>query len=217
MGIRFLRGPYLKWLGARRFPIPYMVQYGEKEFPIWQYLYFAPGMRRTRSLGLFLDDRARLEIGAGSMKLWESQYIPSVHGLEGKTVMDVGAGCGETAWLFFKHGAKKVIAIESNPLRVYCLHKNAEKFGWDIEIRGRKFELGDLDTPRDFAKVDIEGYEQLLLERPDKLGQMTVEVHTWYMREEFKKLGFMVVFESNGEMKTLGECVMVNWIKDFRK
>ena len=34
--------------------------------------------------------------------------------VRGKTVLDVGAGCGETAFFYRLYGAKKVVAIEAD-------------------------------------------------------------------------------------------------------
>lgn len=53
---------------------------------------------------------------------WEGSYAPI--SLEGKTVLDVGAGTGETAAFYFSKGARKVVAIEPNPLAFNLLKEN---------------------------------------------------------------------------------------------
>jgi predicted RNA methylase len=50
---------------------------------------------------------------------WESFYVIDRQKLRDATVLDVGAGCGETAAFYFEKGAKKVICVESDPRCVY--------------------------------------------------------------------------------------------------
>jgi 2-polyprenyl-3-methyl-5-hydroxy-6-metoxy-1,4-benzoquinol methylase len=76
-------------------------------------------------------------------KVWEKYYIPHFS-LQGKTILDVGAGCGETALLFFLHGAYKVIAVEPNVKAVECLKENMERNDWNVEIVAEPFSLEHL-------------------------------------------------------------------------
>lgn len=46
---------------------------------------------------------------------WKKHYLPV--DIKGKTVLDVGAGCGETALFYFMNGARKVIAVERDPVK----------------------------------------------------------------------------------------------------
>ena len=139
-------------------------------------------------------------------KIWP-WYIPK-DGLEGKTVLDLGAGCGETAYLFFKHGAKRVVAVEPNPVRAANFEKNVRRFGWDAKLYPRGFQPSDMDVPHDFLKSDTEGWEQLMLDAPDKIGQATVEVHTHYLEQRFRALGFREVHSID---KGVGKGMMINW------
>ena len=54
-------------------------------------------------------------------RVWEKCYLPDFP-LKEKTVLDVGAGCGETVLFYILHGAKKVIAIEPEAKAVECLN-----------------------------------------------------------------------------------------------
>src|SRR6059036_536600 len=64
------------------------------------------------------------------LDIWHQWYLPP-DGVEGKTVVDMGAGCGETAQFYLLHGAKHVIAIESETHFVDFLKHN---FGEDPRV-----------------------------------------------------------------------------------
>lgn len=164
------------------------------------------GLLDTLRSGLWLDDWAFFYMVTEG-KDWNWIYIPP-GGLEDKTVLDVGACCGETAYVFFKHGAKKVIAIEPDPQRCNLLSYNSYERGWPIEIYNRKFQLSDLDIPHDFMKVNIEGYELLLLDRPEKIGPCVVDVHNWYIQEKFSQIGFHLITKAS---EMLGQTYMTNY------
>ena len=93
--------------------------------------------------------------------MWPRYYLPNFD-LSGKTVFDVGAGCGESAYFYFLHGASKVVAIEPNAFGF--LEVNAKANDWNIEILPRRFQLDDLlHIECDFVKMDCEGGEAELL------------------------------------------------------
>ena len=164
------------------------------------------GLIRAYTSGLSLDYYCRFLMA----KEWGNQwhwYIPR-GGLEGKTVLDIGAGCGETTYLFLEHGAKEVIAIEPDLKRVAMFRRNMWRFNWKATLYGRRFEPSDLDIPHDFLKADMEGYEQLMLDRPEKIRPCTLEVHTHYLRERFEVLGFRQVETID---KGVGKGLMINW------
>lgn len=164
------------------------------------------GLVRTLNSNLTLDSDAFFYMVTEGIE-WDWIYIPE-GGLNGKTVLDLGACCGETAWLFFRHGAKKVICIEPNPNRWSLISYNGWKNGWNIENYNRKFQFSDLDIPRDFTKANIEGYEALFLQRPDKLGPMVLDVHDWYLVEKFKEIGFHCITQPS---QSIGQCYMRNF------
>jgi hypothetical protein len=98
-----------------------------------------------RQLSLTQHHRALLE---GELDLWHKYYLPV-----GRTVLDVGAGCGETALFYLKHGAKRVICIEGDEIALELLVKN---FGHDERVT-------IVPAIIDSTKMDIEGAEENLV------------------------------------------------------
>lgn len=78
---------------------------------------------------------------------WHEVYLPPT-GFTG-TVLDLGAGCGETANFYLLHGARKVLCLEPNLSALAHLRQN---FGNDprVTIIPERF---------DFCKMDVEGAE----------------------------------------------------------
>ena len=106
---------------------------------------------------------------------WERYYrLPAFNG---GIVMDVGAGCGETVVFYLHWGASKVIAIESDPYAFELLKRNMRQFGERVETFGHRFTLADLNMKHDFAKIDIDGGEVVLLNHVGKLGPCIIESH----------------------------------------
>jgi tRNA G37 N-methylase Trm5 len=126
-------------------------------------------------------------------KKWEKYYLPNFS-LLGKTVLDVGAGCGETALLFFLHGARKVIAVEPNIQAVECLRENVERNNWNAEIIAEPFSLQHLKLDYDFMKMDGEGCEKMLLPLPKMDKPCVVEVHNNKLLIEFERKGWMKIY-----------------------
>lgn len=125
--------------------------------------------------------------------IWKKHYLPSSP-LQEKTVLDVGAGCGETAHFYFQHGAKKVIAIEPDQTAIRLLEKNATVNKWNIQIIHASFELEHLNLPHDYLKMDIEGFEAILLDLQSPLKPCIIEVHNQELINKFeKKFGLRVV------------------------
>jgi hypothetical protein len=79
------------------------------------------------------------------LEKWHRYYLPV-----GKTILDLGAGCGETAFFYLNHGAQRVICIEGNPSALKLLKEN---FGTDSRVV-------IVDAYVDSIKVDIEGAEE---------------------------------------------------------
>ena|SRR5438094_3211210 len=104
------------------------------------------------------SDFASLKLGSyrnileTELARWHEWYLP-VKG----TVLDLGAGAGETAQFFLNHGADRVVCIEADPEALRLLHEN---FDNDKRITIVAAHL-------DKIKSDIEGSER----------DMTVEVH----------------------------------------
>lgn len=120
-------------------------------------------------------------------QMWERDYIPA-SGLKGKTVLDVGAGCGETAYLFFLYGAEKVICIEPDPKNIVKLVNNSNRLGWNIALFPEKFKLSHLQGLKfDYAKIDCEGSENVLF-HVTNLPPLSVEIHSLAAARLFKFL-----------------------------
>jgi hypothetical protein len=107
---------------------------------------------------------------------WTRYYLPRFS-LADKTVLDVGAGCGETAYFYLAHGAKKVICIEPDGGRFDLLQENARKNGWNLEAVRTPFDVSILEEyDYDFMKMDCEGCESELLTLRE-IPPCAVEVH----------------------------------------
>jgi ribosomal protein L11 methylase PrmA len=91
--------------------------------------------------------------------IWHKLYLPSGSlavpdpFLNGKEVVDLGAGCGETALLFLNHGASRVHCFENDPEALSLLKRN---FGDNPRVTINFSTVG-------FVKVDIEGSEERMV------------------------------------------------------
>lgn len=107
-------------------------------------------------------------------------------------VLDVGAYNGDSAMLFLKHGARKVIAIEP-----YYHHEipNDPR----IQVIPECFSLKLLDILEgkyDCIKMDIEGWEEELLQRPAHSYKPTVvEVHGQQLWKKFFDAGWQFIYK----------------------
>ena len=117
---------------------------------------------------------------------WKRHY--DILDLQSKTVLDVGAGCGETAAFFYGLGAKKVICVEKDQELTKILYLNKDFNGWDCEIYNEPFSIKHLKLRHDFAKIDIEGGESLLLEHKVDLKPTVLEYHKKEIAEGLQKL-----------------------------
>jgi len=106
---------------------------------------------------------------------WKNWYLPP-WSLRGKTVLDVGAGCGETALFYYLHGASRVVAIEPESSLVLLLRKNMVRNKWDMEVVESPFQASMLEWNFDFMKMDGEGCEVQLL-TANSLPPCAIEVH----------------------------------------
>jgi len=119
---------------------------------------------------------------------WEECYLPPFS-LLSKTVLDVGAGCGETAKFFLDHGAERVICVERDPGCIEVLQANAKKL--DLDVVPETFNIKHLLLRHDFMKMDVDGYEVGLLST-DYSKPAVVEVHGFVLVERFRKRGYSV-------------------------
>ena len=123
----------------------------------------------------------------------------------GKTVLDLGADYGSTAFFFLKQGACRVIAVEGSKTRTAKLKTYyggsdkvvcVEKFigsARDIEELIGKYKV-------DIVKVDIQGAERYLMQVSPKLllsvNEWLIETHSDEIRKNLERffvgLGFRV-------------------------
>lgn len=134
--------------------------------------------------------------------------------LKGKTVLDVGATCGEVAyWFITQHHAEKVICVESDPASLPFLRENSLLM--NIEVVAEDFNLRHLrDFQYDFIKCDVEGYEMLLLEYAAEGGVLkpcVVEAHTNWIRDQFLKAGFRQTLITNNTRVQVAAYIMRNF------
>jgi SAM-dependent methyltransferase len=121
---------------------------------------------------------------------WKRDYVPPFS-LAGKTVLDVGAGSGETAYLYFLSGAREVVCVETDPNEAALIKENSVNLGWKTEVICEPFKLEHLALRRfDFVKVDCEGCESVLLSLPKITVPMAVESHSTGITEGLEKKGF---------------------------
>ncbi len=92
------------------------------------------------------------------LEAWHKQYLPIK---SGGTVLDIGAGEGETMIFYLLHGAQRLICVETDRNKVKRLRTNAKlaqkAFGAHIDV---------LDAMLDNIKIDIDGAEEgMVLEK----------------------------------------------------
>jgi hypothetical protein len=125
-------------------------------------------------------------------RAWKNWYLPP-WSLKGKTVLDVGAGCGETALFYYYHEAKKVIAVEPQLCLTPLLKRNMARNKWNMEIVEGPFQASMLEWDFDFMKMDGEGCEDLLL-KADRLPPCAIEVHDGAVLDRLRgKFGLKVL------------------------
>lgn len=150
-------------------------------------------MQDQKKLAISLSGWSFSDFRAGMIKSeasdWEKHYLPI--DLQGKVVMDVGAGEGETAMFFLQHGASKVVCVESCSDSYARLALNVHTHSNYLTSINGKFQLSHLNITHDFLKMDIEGYEEVLL--GVKLNTpAAVEVHGLQLCDKFEAAGWRI-------------------------
>ncbi len=126
-------------------------------------------------------------------RTWMRCYAPRGYDFRGKTVLDVGAGEGETVELYRLLGARKFICVEPDPRRAARLRDNSNMNGWDAEVHEEPFSLKFLGERFDFMKMDCEGCERALL-GTQVTFPCVLETHGGSTTQEFLKMkGFATV------------------------
>jgi len=143
---------------------------------------------------------------------WKKAYFMPFS-LKGKTILDVGAGCGETAFFFFVNGAEKVICIEKQEKLLKYLLKNKNYNNWNLKVVIDSFNLGYLNLDFDLAKIDIEGNERELLNTEIDFP-LCLEVHNKKLEEEFAKRGFKKVWKMNEDVSVMNNYENIEKIRN---
>lgn len=124
----------------------------------------------------------------GEMQVWIQSYLAL--NLTGLTILDAGAGEGETSKFFSDHGAAKVVCIEPCQKAYRYLARNALMHS-EVSAINKRFSLSDLCLPHDFLKFNIEGCEEELLDA-DLFVPAVVEVHGLQLQDKFKRAGWRI-------------------------
>jgi hypothetical protein len=185
---RIGRNFYLMWPGIVKHGIYDGIYLGiVRRFPTIMYL--RPGTqgwsirRRGELTGIeregkeLLLDHIDAVVTLNEWPMWERYLLPPFD-LKGKTVLDIGAACGDTAFFYFLHGAGKVVGVELDKNRCAAFSRNAGRLGWNAEIIKGPFKSSQLSIPHDFLKMDCEGGEASLLD-VESLGPAVMELHPW--------------------------------------
>lgn len=141
---------------------------------------------QTAGTWTFSQDRWNMIYNEGDD--WDLHYAPV--NLKGKTILDVGAGEGETAKFFIEHGVKKVVCIENQSQRIKLLRYNQKRHPQIVALE-KSFDLFDLKMPHDFLKMDIEGYEEMLL-NITLATPAVIEIHGLQLRDKFSDKGYLI-------------------------
>ena len=146
-------------------------------------------------------ERSGLEYNSNSAHIWVMEsfedYLPPFS-LRDKVILDIGACCGETAYFFLKHSARKVVCVEYDPECIRMLSYNKKNLNLNIEIIPERFSLKHLEVFHDFIKCDIEGDEVDLLPVAESLKPCVLEVHSVDLTHLFENKGFHVISRSSG-------------------
>lgn len=130
-----------------------------------------------------------LDVIATELRQWLKMYAPP---RPQEIIIDVGAGCAETAWLYYHYfHPKQVISIEPDKDRFALLKANSNFNKWPNHVlindvlKPEHFETDYLGLGKcTFAKIDIEGAEINFLDYP--LPPFVMETH-YQTQEPFRK------------------------------
>jgi hypothetical protein len=122
--------------------------------------------------------------------------------LTDKTVLDVGAGCGETILYFASKGCRNFIAVEPNKECVELLQKNAANNSLNVRIYHDVFRPSHLKEKFDFMKCDCEGGEAILLEQ-EIFKPIALEVHGVDLFKKFRERHFKTIRKKDNSKEFL--------------
>jgi hypothetical protein len=121
----------------------------------------------------------------------DKKYYKPPFSLKDKIILDIGSYIGDSAYYFLELGAKKVICIE--PFYADILRNNIFKYKLNAEVIEEKFKIEHLSIKCDFIKMDIEGYEELILN--EKINTpIVLEIHGLQLRDKFLEKGYTLMY-----------------------
>jgi len=123
----------------------------------------SPLVQVSTPLDKLVMSRDRAGMMLYEWRTWTRCYAPPGFDFHGKTVLDVGAGEGETVELYRLVGAKRFLCVEPDPQRAARLRENVARNGWEAEVFEEPFSLKFLEREFDFLKMDCEGCESALV------------------------------------------------------
>lgn len=124
-------------------------------------------------------------------QLWEQYYLPPRSLPNDSLIVDIGAGEGETAVFYSRHGYRRFVLIEPrvSPHLLHNVSLLERLAGCSVTLRTR-LQPGAL-LPAQFVKMDCEGCEEVIDYPPDIPG--VVEVHSQRAYLKYAQLGFRAV------------------------
>jgi precorrin-6B methylase 2 len=163
---------------------------------------------RTNPIGVYNKYKVKFIIelkgGISPIPIYDTDYDRhwNFTTFKNKAVLDLGADYGSTAYYFLQKGAIKVIAVEGDPQLASKLKENCQRFKKIVPVEtfidsSEKIEKLISDYHPDLVKVDIEGYEKLLLNVHNiaKVKEWLIEPHSNEIYERLKE--FFVSNEFN--------------------
>jgi hypothetical protein len=127
--------------------------------------------------------------------------------LKNKTILDIGAGCGETIFYFALKGCRNFIAVEPNTQCADLLRKNAENNSLNVKVYNDIFRKSHLNEPFDLIKCDCEGGESILLEQ-EISKPIALEVHGLDLIKKFHEKHYKTVRKASHNAP---QCIMRNY------
>jgi len=139
-------------------------------------------------------NRARIARGALNIfiNIIKDDYMGLKHygslDVKGKAVLDIGAFNGDTAKYFLRRGAAWVVCIEKEKKYADMIRMPG------VSVINEPFRLEHLEICHDCCKIDIEGYEEILLcKEPWELRPAIMEVHGKQLIDKFVLKGWKVL------------------------
>jgi hypothetical protein len=137
------------------------------------------------------------------MSVFEASLYLSFLKPRGKVILDIGAWKGDSAFLFLRNGARKVLAVEKDPELAKQIPRDDR-----IIVLNEPANPDHIASPLwDACKIDIEGYELGLLDSlRDETRPVLLESHNWYITDKFLEIGFTYLAQPKHEWSMLGLC-----------